>query len=160
MPARVVAFGQRQSLQGFGETPDAVEALYEFPGFLATWSSSEVSAGRCRGLEISGTRGTLVIDRRGFAITPDTAIPADDQIPGYAFSSSAPRAELPDRTEAITDEGYEQVRDQFVPHVRNFIECIRTRRPARLRSRERAPHRDGVPPRQRRHARRPRRAVG
>ena len=127
MPARVVAFGTRQSLQGFGETPDAVEALYEFPRFLATWSSSEVSVGRCRGLEISGTRGTLVIDRRGFAITPDKAIPADDQIPGYAFSSSEPRAGLPDRTEAITDEGYEQVRDQFVPHVRNFIDCIRTR---------------------------------
>ena len=127
MPARVVAFGQRQSLQGFGETPDAVEAVYEFPGFLATWSSSEVSTGRCRGLEISGTRGTLVIDRRGFTITPDKAIPADDQIPGYAFSSSAPDAGLPNRTEAITDEGYEQVRDQFVPHVRNFVECIRTR---------------------------------
>jgi uncharacterized membrane protein YcjF (UPF0283 family) len=34
---------------------------------------------------------------------------------------------LPNRTEAVTDEGYEQVRDQFVPHVRNFVECIRTR---------------------------------
>ena len=127
MPARAVAFGTRQSLQGFGETPDAVEALYEFPRFLATWSSSEVSVGRCRGLEISGTRGTLVIDRRGFAITPDKAIPADDQIPGYAFSSSEPRAELPDRTEAITDQGYEQVRDQFVPHVRDFLAAIKSR---------------------------------
>jgi predicted dehydrogenase len=127
MPARVAAFGQRRSLEGFGETPDAFEAVYECPQFLMTWSSSEVSAGRWRGLEISGTKGTLSIDRRGFEITPDKAIPADEQIPGYAFSS-APRDEFPSRTEAIKDEGYEQVRDQFVPHVRDFLDCIKTRR--------------------------------
>jgi predicted dehydrogenase len=128
MPVRVAAFGQRRSLEGFGETPDAFEAVYEYPGFLATWSSSEVSAGRIRGLEISGTRGTLSIDRRGFAITGDPRIPIDDQIPAYTFSSAPSPAPPPERTEAIKDEGYEQVRDQFVPHVRDFIECVRTRR--------------------------------
>ena len=127
MPARAVAFGARQSLQGFGETPDAVEAAVRVSGVPGDVVELRGVGRAVPGLEISGTRGTLVIDRRGFAITPDKAIPADDQIPGYAFSSSEPDAEFPDRTEAITDEGYEQVRDQFVPHVRNFIECIRTR---------------------------------
>ncbi len=127
MPTRVSAFAQRRSLSGFGETPDAFEAIYEFPGFLLTWSNSEVSAGRVRGLEISGTKGTLAIGRAGFEIMPDRAIPADDQIPRVSFSSGPPR-DHPLRTEPIKDEGYEQVRDQFVPHVRDFIECVKSRR--------------------------------
>jgi predicted dehydrogenase len=127
MPLRVTAFAQRRSPEGFGETPDAFEAVYEFPGFLLTWSSSEVSAGRGHGLEISGTKGTLSIDRRGFEVVPDKAIPAEEQIPGYAFSSSS-REERPVRTEPIRDEGYEQVRDQFVPHVRDFLDCVKSRR--------------------------------
>jgi predicted dehydrogenase len=126
MPTRVSAFGQRRSLQGFGETPDAFEAIYEFPEFLLTWTNSEVSVGRTRGLEICGTKGTLTISRAGFQITPDRQIPADDQIPRVSFSGAPPR-EHPVRTEAITDEGYEQVRDQFVPHVRNFLASIRSR---------------------------------
>lgn len=126
MPLRVSAFAQRRSLQGFGETPDAFEAIYEFPEFLLTWTNSEVSVGRVRGLEMCGTKGTLTINRAGFQITPDRLIPADDQIPRVSFAGSPPR-EHPMRTEAITDEGYEQVRDQFVPHVRNFLACVRSR---------------------------------
>jgi hypothetical protein len=86
-----------------------------------------VSVGRWRGLEICGTKGTLAIDRRGFVITPDKAIPAEEQIPGYAFSSG-PERDFPARTEAVKEEGYEQVRDQFVPHVQDFIDAIKTRR--------------------------------
>jgi predicted dehydrogenase len=128
MPTRVSAFAQRRSLDGFGETPDAFEAIYEFPEFLLTWSNSEVSAGRVRGLELSGTKGTLAINRAGFEIVADRLIPADEQIPRASFAGGPPR-EFPQRTEAIKDDGYEQVRDQFVPHVRDFLECIRTRRP-------------------------------
>jgi predicted dehydrogenase len=126
MPARVSAFAQRRSLNGFGETPDIFEAVYEFPEFLLTWSSSEVSAGGCRGLQISGTKGTLTIDRAGFHVVPDKQIPADDQIPKPAFASGPP-VPHPLRTEALDDKGYEQVRDQFVPHVRNFVDCVKSR---------------------------------
>jgi predicted dehydrogenase len=127
MPTRVSAFAQRRSLEGFGETPDAFEAIYEFPGFLLTWSNSEVSAGRVRGLEVSGTKGTLAINRAGFEITADRLIPAEEQIPRATFSGGPPR-DVPTRTEPMKDEGYEQVRDQFVPHVRDFLACIRSRR--------------------------------
>lgn len=126
MPRRVSAFARR-SLDGFGETPDACEAIYEFPEFLLTWTNSEVSAGRWRGLEICGTRGTLAINRGGFQILPDRDIPADEQIPKPAFAGGPPR-DHPLRTTPVTDDGYEQVRDQFVPHVRDFVDCIRTRR--------------------------------
>ena len=127
MPRRVSAFARR-SLEGFGETPDTCEAIYEFPDFLLTWTNSEVSAGRWRGLEIGGTKGTLTINRAGFQVVPDRAIPAEVQIPTPDFAGSAPR-EDPLRTEAVTDEGYQQVRDQFVPHVRDFLESVRSRRP-------------------------------
>lgn len=73
-----------------------------------------------------GTKGSLTIGRAGFQITADRLIPADEQIPRVSFSAAPPR-EYPMRTDAITDDGYEQVRDQFVPHVRNFVECIRSR---------------------------------
>jgi predicted dehydrogenase len=126
MPTRVAAFGQRRSLEGFGETPDVFEAIYTYPEFLATWTSSEVSAGRYRGLEICGTKGSLTIDRRGFEITPDKAVAADNQIPRYTFSSG-PEQPAADRTEAVKDTGYEQVRDQFVPHMRGFIDAIKSR---------------------------------
>jgi hypothetical protein len=43
------------------------------------------------------------------------------------FAGGPPR-EWPLRTEPVKDEGYEQVRDQFVPHVRDFLDCVRTRR--------------------------------
>ena len=126
MPVRVAAFAQRRSLTGFGETPDAFEAIYEFPEFLLTWSSGEAAAGRPKALEICGTKGTLAITRRGFEIVPDRDIPADEQIPrpDFAPGPSVPR---PLRTTAVKDEGYEQVRDQFVPHVRNFLECVKSR---------------------------------
>src|SRR6185503_18619840 len=45
-PRAVAAFGGRYSLRGIGETPDVFEALFEYPSFVATWSDSEVSAGR------------------------------------------------------------------------------------------------------------------
>ena len=129
MPARVSAFGQRRSLAGFGETPDAFEAIYEFPGFLLTWSNSEVSAGRWRGLEIGGTKGTLTLSRSGFEVVPDRAIAAEDQIPRVEFAARPAAAPPPLLTEAIKDDGYEQVRDQFVPHVRDFLAAVKSRQP-------------------------------
>ena len=68
----------------------------------------------------------FVLDRRGFEIVPDKEIPADEQIPTPAFAPG-PSVERRLRTTAVKDEGYEQVRDQFVPHVRNFIDCVKSR---------------------------------
>jgi hypothetical protein len=35
------------------------------------------------------------------------------------------------RTAPLKEEGFAQVRDQFVPHVRNFLDCVKSRaRPA------------------------------
>jgi len=128
VPRAVAAMGGRYALRGIGETPDVLEAIFEFPSFVATWSSCEVSAARGPGLEFCGTKGTLTINRAGLEVVPDADVPADAQIPQFA---DAPRSsgERPAglRTQAITDSGYEQVRDQFKPHVRNFLDCVKSR---------------------------------
>jgi predicted dehydrogenase len=127
VPKRAAAFAQRRSLKGIGETPDVFEGIFEYPGFLLNWSSREVSAGGRGGLEIYGTRGMLAINRRGFEITPDPAISPDLQIPRFTAPPPADSGPPTFRCEAVKDTGYEQVRDQFQPHVRNFLDCVKSR---------------------------------
>src|SRR5881396_651412 len=50
VPRAVSALGGRYSLRGLGETPDVFEALFQYPSFVATWSSREVSAAHGGGL--------------------------------------------------------------------------------------------------------------
>jgi predicted dehydrogenase len=126
VPRRVAAFAQRQSLAGFGETPDALDAIFEYPDFLVSWSSREIAAGGKGGLEIYGTKGTLSINRRGFEVTPDRALTPESQIPRFTQPPAETGAPTY-RTEAVKDDGYEQVRDQFRPHVRNFLDSIKSR---------------------------------
>jgi predicted dehydrogenase len=126
LPQRVAAFAQRKSLTGFGETPDVLEAIFEYPDFLVNWSSREISAGGDGGLDFFGTKGMLSIDRRGFEVTPDRQlVPEEAYIP--SFTSPPPKTTVTNRTEAVKDTGYEQVRDQFQPHVRNFLDAVKSR---------------------------------
>ncbi len=83
-PLRVSAMGARYELQGIGETPDVFEAILEYPGFLATWSSRELAAAGEDGLVFYGTRGTLTLSRAGFEIVPERAISPEDQIPRFS----------------------------------------------------------------------------
>ncbi len=126
VPRRVAAFAQRRSLTGIGETPDLFEGIFEYPEFLLNWSSREVAAGGRDGLEIYGTKGTLAINRRGFEILPDALLTPESQIPRFTGPVAAPDTPAP-RCEAVKDVGYEQVRDQFRPHVRNFLDCVKSR---------------------------------
>jgi predicted dehydrogenase len=126
LPSRVAAFAQRQVLGGIGETPEVFEAIFEYPGMLVNWSSREVAAGGRGGLEFYGTKGTLAIDRRGFEVVPDRALPPERQIPDFTRAREQAAPPGP-RCQPITDDGYEQVRDQFVPHVRNFLDCVKSR---------------------------------
>jgi predicted dehydrogenase len=127
MPRAVAAMGGRFSLKGLGETPDVFEAIYEYPGFIVNWSNSEISSGQRGGLEFCGTKGTLRLGRAGFEVIPDRLISADSQIP--SFTERRPRSDEPPRfhTQPMKKDGFEQVRDQFQPHVRNFLDCVKSR---------------------------------
>jgi predicted dehydrogenase len=129
MPRSVAAMAQRRSLEGFGETPDGFEAIFEYPGFLANWSNREVAAGRRGGLELYGTKGMLMLNRGGFEVVPDPDLAPEDQIPRFSGPGPAPARQPVTRvrTTALKEEGFEQIRDQFVPHVRNFVDGVKSR---------------------------------
>jgi predicted dehydrogenase len=127
MPKAVSAFGGRYSLKGIGETPDVFEAMFDYPGFVCTWSNREMCAGPGGGFEFCGTKGVLKINRAGMEVIPERLILPDNQIPSFT-SPRRPPAEPPQlRTTALKLEGYEQVKDQFVPHVRNFVDSVKSR---------------------------------
>ena len=61
-------------------------------------------------------------------VIPDMMIPAENLIPSFTAPRTVTQNPQP-RTQAIKREGFEQVRDQFVPHVRNFLDSIKSRQP-------------------------------
>jgi predicted dehydrogenase len=127
-PRRVSAMGSRYALGGIGETPDVVEALIEYPGFVVNWSSHEASASLRNTFEFLGTKGRLSIDRGALEIVPDPAIEPEAQIPSFTEPRRAAPASPSFRTEPVKLSGFEQVRDQFVPHVRDFLDCVKSRK--------------------------------
>ena len=135
-PAAVASAGGRFALQDNGETPDTQDALFEYPGWTATWSERECSRGAppAQGLEFCGTRGSLAISRKGFVVTPDPQIAPTDAIPrfGAPHPSGGP-AGKGERDSAVKRTGVVEDRtgnefDQFRRHARDFLECVRSRR--------------------------------
>ena len=91
------------------ETPDTQQAIYEFDGFTMIWEhATGIDGGpyrRDHGVAFIGNNGTLVIDRGGWEVLPETR---DDRYRMEAL----PRREGSSGLNA---------------HAANFIECIRTR---------------------------------
>jgi predicted dehydrogenase len=125
---RASALGGRYSLGGIGETPDVFEAIFEYPGMVATWSSHEVSAAGEDGLAFYGTKGALRLSRAGFEVVPEREVSPEDQIPRFGEARAASAAPPALRTAALKEQGFEQVRDQFAPHVRDFVDCVKSRK--------------------------------
>jgi predicted dehydrogenase len=131
----VVSLGGRYALTGDGETPDTQDAIFEFDRWTAEWSCREASRGvdasvKHRALTFYGTRGSLAISRDGFVVSPDPDVPAESLIPDFITERSAAAgtagASPGPRTEALVDDSGDD-RDQFRRHVRNFLDCMRTR---------------------------------
>lgn len=136
-PRRVSSEGGRFTLVDNGETPDVQEARFDYGDWAATWSHRECGRGKppFAGLEFCGTKGSLLISRRGFTVTPDPAISPEELIPrfGGAHPKGGPegaeqRRTGPPRTAAIEDQSGDEF-DQFRRHARDFIDCVRSRRP-------------------------------
>lgn len=71
-PTSVAASGGKLATVDNTETPDTMEAVYEYPGFVLTWSHSFVNPlGRERrglGVQFVGTQGTLTADYDSFEL--------------------------------------------------------------------------------------------
>ena len=134
-PTSVTSIGGRYSLQDNGETPDTQDTLINYPGFTATWSHREASRGSgiTYPMEFFGPRGSLAISRKGFLVNADRKLPPPNTVP--RFSGDHPvggPAPVPESgpaqfwTSPLKDETGND-RDLFQRHVRNFLDCIKSR---------------------------------
>ncbi len=92
------------------ETPDTMQALYQFPDFSLVWAHG-VGIGngdyaREHGVAFVGNNGTLVVDRGGWEVIPEKKS-------GKDLMEAVPRTA--------------QVGNGLDNHARNFVECIRSR---------------------------------
>ena len=139
-------------MQDGGETPDTQDAIFDFPGFTAVWSHREAAQGEPAGsgLVFYGTKGSLSISRSGFTITPDRVIRPENAVP--QFTDGQPVGGVAARPRTDGDEALDRRRsndksgnslDQFRRHVRNFLDCVKSRQTANFGPGERSPRFDG-----------------
>jgi predicted dehydrogenase len=137
-PRTVVATGGRFGLKDSGETPDLLQATYEYPGFIMSYEvcalNSHGAGGRTpdmayygmrgefdrpHGEAFYGTNGTLISDRIGYEIYPEM------EPPQRPVGRDAPGARPVYRAERKVVKG----RDTTDLLVRDFVECVKSRRP-------------------------------
>ena len=131
-PRRVASFGGRYALEDGGETPDTQDALFDYGALTMLWSHREASAGSRAGagLEVFGTKGSLVIGRTGFRVLGDAKIPTENAVPRFA-GGDLPGA--PERTSAPAEKWIEPRQmdgsspQQFHEHARNFLDAVKSR---------------------------------
>ena len=109
-PTEVAGFGGRYALTDGGETPDVQQVTYQFPKVVVTWTASEIAEGKPFTLDIYGTKGMLTLLRGGFHVTPETTT-----VPGT-------REKKP-----LMEELQVKGADLNVAHVRNFLNCVKSR---------------------------------
>ena len=118
-PSSVCAMGGRYVIDDDRTIPDTMEVTFEFgSGRLAIFGQYEASGNSAlrRGeVEVRGTEGTLYIGDRGYEIVPER---------GGQFQDSNPRMKP---VQQSRDEGEG---DMTVAHARNFLDCMRSRKPA------------------------------
>ncbi|HEY3964875.1 MAG TPA: Gfo/Idh/MocA family oxidoreductase [Planctomycetaceae bacterium] len=101
LPMQVSSTGGKHHFQDDQQTPDTLFVNYAYPGKTITWEhrlwSSHGQEGRSAAVAFCGDRGTLIVDRGGWKI--------------YGQKDAA-------------TEGTSELLE---PHLRNFVECIRSR---------------------------------
>ncbi len=134
-PQAVYSTGGRRFLKDNCEVPDVQETVIEYPGWQMVISIRECSeATRLDGLAFFGTNGSLSIGRGGYTVAPDPGGDPLRLMPRYegghpvgGLVSVPQRGPRKLRTEAVRDTSGDS-RDQFKLHVRNFLDCVKSRR--------------------------------
>lgn len=136
-PLAVTAAGGKFVLRDNRETPDTLEVVFEYPGFIATFSHREVNGyapdGRDYGIQFFGSDGTLFVDREGYELIPESSGDFEEPVPRYleeveaALNPAEPwereRRQPKSRTRYLKGDGSEQ----HIRHVRNFVDCVKSR---------------------------------
>lgn len=105
-PESVTAMGGKFYLQDNRDTPDTIQAMYRYPGFVCTYENrvcnSQALNGHSYGIQFHGTEATLFVDRGGFEIIPE---PNSDVVPMKA----------------------ENVGNAHARHIQGFLSSVRDR---------------------------------
>ncbi len=103
-PVRVSAAGGKFTTRDDRDTPDTMQATYQFPKFLIQWENRfnndrGLDGGKGHGAEFIGTNGTLIVDRDGYKYYPSKE--------GNAQPAESKKEES--------------------THWQNFVDCIKSR---------------------------------
>ncbi len=122
-PKAVSAAGGIFTTDDDRDTPDTLQVVYDFPGTTLTYSMRKGNGlpynGHKYGILFCGTEGSLMLDRSGFEITPDTVelpygiklVHGDQKIRKITLEKSSHKAK---------DDGTGQ-------HIDNFFSCLKSR---------------------------------
>ncbi|HXK08391.1 MAG TPA: Gfo/Idh/MocA family oxidoreductase [Vicinamibacteria bacterium] len=125
-PVAVTGVGQKLAVKDNGDTPDTLQATFEYPGFVCTYENRQANAnsmfGKGYGIEFHGTEATMFLNRSGFEVFPETRRVGETTRTGNRNEKDVPRS--PSMRMDEVDEG-------LFNHAGNMLECVRTRkRPA------------------------------
>ncbi len=105
-PEAVATMGGKFYLNDNRETPDTLQATFQYPGFVCTYENRQCNGrpleGNGYGIMFHGTAGTLFIDRAGFEVMPESD---SDLMPMQA----------------------QRIGNSHRKHVHNFLECVKSR---------------------------------
>ncbi|MHB8524032.1 MAG: Gfo/Idh/MocA family protein [Limisphaerales bacterium] len=136
-PIAVMSAGGRFFLKDNCEVPDVQDVIIEYPGFHTVCQFRECAGGYTKtgmgGVIFNGNKGTMELARDGYEIVADrkenpTNIVAKI-IGGHPVGGPQPVPEAGEEywTEPAKDTSGDW-KDQYVQHVRNFLECVKSRR--------------------------------
>jgi predicted dehydrogenase len=119
-PKVITCAGPNNTLHDNRETPDKIQATYEYDDFICVYenrnANSESMFGQGYGITFHGTEGTLFVDRNRWEIIPET------------------RRSDRDRSESVArmvGEKGSSSNNHGESHWENFVRCMKTReRPA------------------------------
>jgi len=104
------------------DTPDTMQVVYEFPECTLTYSMRKGNGlklnGHDYGILFCGTNASLLLDRAGFEVIPDTVV--------MPYGIKLVFGDRPLRKIALKPEKAKGVDGQNA-HVRNFLDCLKSR---------------------------------
>ncbi len=120
-PKSVMASGGKLAYpDDASETPDTLQAVFEYDNFNMLWEHATGidggNYGRTEGIAFIGNNGTLVVNRQGWEIIPETA--TEDGMKKY-------------KIEALPYQG--RIGTPLDEHARNFVDVIKSRNKSDLK---------------------------
>jgi predicted dehydrogenase len=129
-PSGVYCVGGKYAVQDNREIPDTLQAVWQYPGTLVTFSqfNANRSPGNAKGWEIEfrGTKGTLLIqESQGYEIVPERVVTRE--LPALSPLHRAENKAQAAATKQVINPQARKGTADTADHARNFLECVKSR---------------------------------